>query len=157
MLELRYVGANAEIQNGDRLVTSGIDGTYPAGLAVATVVKVETDAEQSFARVLCRPTAGVDRGRYVLILSNDAQLPPRPDDAQTTKDRRGEKGRRGKGRRGDAPADSLSSGLLATGSGSGAMGRTRPSATRKTPVSVLTQTRPSRSAARLRTSIPDSE
>jgi len=98
MLELRYVGANAEIQNGDRLVTSGIDGTYPAGLAVATVVKVETDAEQSFARVLCRPSAGVDRGRYVLILSNDAQLPPRPDDAQTTKDRRGEKGRRGKGR-----------------------------------------------------------
>ena len=38
MLELRYVGANAEIQNGDRLVTSGIDGTYPAGLAVASVV-----------------------------------------------------------------------------------------------------------------------
>lgn len=98
MLELRYVGANAEIQNGDRLVTSGIDGTYPAGLAVATVVKVETDAEQSFARVLCRPTAGVDRGRYVLILSNDAQLPPRPDEAQTAKERRAEKTRRGKGK-----------------------------------------------------------
>jgi rod shape-determining protein MreC len=102
MLELRYMGANAEIQNGDRLVTSGIDGTYPAGLAVATVVKVETDAEQSFARVLCRPTAGVDRGHYVLILNNDAQLPPRPDDAQT-KERRGEKTRRGKAK--DKSAD----------------------------------------------------
>jgi rod shape-determining protein MreC len=102
MLELRYMGANAEIQNGDRLVTSGIDGTYPAGLVVATVVKVETDADQSFARVLCRPTAGVDRGRYVLILNNDAQLPPRPDDAQA-KDRRGEKTRRGKGK--DKSAD----------------------------------------------------
>ena len=97
MLELRYMGANAEIQNGDRLVTSGIDGTYPAGLTVATVVKVETDAEQSFARVLCRPTAGVDRGRLVLVLSSEANFPPRPDDAKP-KERRLEKGRRGKGK-----------------------------------------------------------
>ena len=36
MLELRFMAANAEIQNGDRLVTSGIDGTYPPGLPVAT-------------------------------------------------------------------------------------------------------------------------
>ena len=95
MLELRYVGANAEIQNGDRLVTSGIDGTYPAGLQVATVVKVETDAEQSFARVLCRPTAGVDRGRNVLVLSSEANIPPRPDESEK-KERRIEKSRRGK-------------------------------------------------------------
>ena len=109
MLELRYVGANAEIQNGDRLVTSGIDGTYPAGLQVATVVKVETDAEQSFARVLCRPTAGVDRGRNVLILASEANIPPRPDETEK-KDRRTEKARRGKGKdknadRGDKAAD----------------------------------------------------
>ena len=106
MLELRYVGANAEIQNGDRLVTSGIDGTYPAGLAVATVVKVETDAEQSFARVLCKPTAGVDRGRYVLVLTTEANMPPRPDEAEK-KERRSEKVRRGKGRDkgGDKAAD----------------------------------------------------
>jgi rod shape-determining protein MreC len=97
MLELRYVGANAEIQNGDRLVTSGIDGTYPAGLAVATVVKVETDAEQSFARVLCKPTAGVDRGRYVLVLTTEVNMPPRPDESEK-KDRRSDKARRGKGR-----------------------------------------------------------
>ena len=31
------MAANAEIQNGDRLVTSGIDGTYPPGIPVATV------------------------------------------------------------------------------------------------------------------------
>lgn len=102
MLELRYMGANADIQNGDRLVTSGIDGTYPAGLAVATVMKVETDAEQSFARVFCRPTAGVERGRHVLILSSNEVRPPRPDDTEK-KERRAEKGRRGKGK--DKSAD----------------------------------------------------
>ncbi len=98
MLELRYIGANAEIQNGDQLVTSGIDGTYPAGLAVATVVAIERDIEHSFARVLCRPAAGVDRGRYVLVLGNEARLPPRPEEAQPGKGARSEKSRRSRPR-----------------------------------------------------------
>jgi rod shape-determining protein MreC len=93
-LELRYMPANAEVHPGDRLVTSGIDGVYPPGLAVASVVNVERDEEHSFARVICRPTAGVDRGRYVLILSSENLRPPRPDEAQTSKERRGDKTRR---------------------------------------------------------------
>src|SRR5438128_6765047 len=96
MLELRYMPANAEVQNGDRLVTSGIDGTYPAGLPVASVVRIERDAEHSFARIVCQPAGGVDRGRFVLVLSNEAKAaPPRPDEAQSPKGRP-EKGRRGK-------------------------------------------------------------
>src|SRR3989440_5355355 len=93
MLELRFMAANAEVQNGDRLVTSGIDGTYPAGLPVASVVRVERDAEHSFARVVCKPAAGIERGRYVLILGNEAARPPRPDETQA-KERRGEKTRK---------------------------------------------------------------
>src|SRR5947209_16141352 len=95
MLELRYMPANAEVQNGDRLVTSGIDGTYPAGLAVASVVRVERDAEHSFARVVCKPAAGIERGRYVLVLTSETARPARPEEAQA-KDRRGEKARRSK-------------------------------------------------------------
>ena len=94
MLELRFTAGNAEIQNGDRLVTSGIDGIYPAGLPVATVVRIERDAEHSFARVICRPAAGVDRGRFVLVLSDDTARPPRPEEAQSSKERRSEKARR---------------------------------------------------------------
>ncbi|MFN2644340.1 MAG: rod shape-determining protein MreC [Burkholderiales bacterium] len=93
-IELRYMPANAEIQPGDRLVTSGIDGVYPAGLAVANVLSVERDTEHSFARVLCRPAAGVDRGRYVLILTNETAKAPRPDESQSSKDRRADKSRR---------------------------------------------------------------
>jgi rod shape-determining protein MreC len=91
-LELRFMAANADIQPNDRLVTSGIDGTYPAGLPVATVVRIERDAENAFARVVCRPAAGVDRGRYVLVLADDAERTPRPEEAQSPKD----KGRRGR-------------------------------------------------------------
>jgi rod shape-determining protein MreC len=87
-LELRFMAANAEIQNGDRLVTSGIDGTYPPGLPVATVVRIERDAELSFARIVCKPAAGVDSGRFVLILGNEAKpVVPRPDETQPGKGR----------------------------------------------------------------------
>jgi len=102
MLELRFMAANAEIQNGDRLVTSGIDGTYPAGLPVATVVRIERDAEHSFARVVCKPAAGVDRGRFVLVLSDETARPLRPEETQAGKERRSEKGRRARAKEKDA-------------------------------------------------------
>jgi rod shape-determining protein MreC len=102
MLELRFTAGNAEIQNGDRLVTSGIDGTYPAGLPVATVVRIERDAENSFARVICRPAGGVDRGRFVLVLSDETARPPRPEEAQSGKERRSEKARRARAKEKDA-------------------------------------------------------
>jgi rod shape-determining protein MreC len=94
MLELRFMAANAEIQTGDRLVTSGIDGIYPAGLPVATVVQIDRDEEHSFARFVCKPAGGVDRGRFVLVVNSEAQRPPRPEDAIPAKERRAEKTRR---------------------------------------------------------------
>lgn len=88
MLELRFMAANAEIQNGDRLVTSGIDGTYPPGLPVASVAKVERDAAYAFARITCQPAAAVDAGRFVLVLSQDAKLPAYPEDAGAATEKR---------------------------------------------------------------------
>ena len=84
-LELRGMAANADIQNNDRLVTSGIDGTYPPGLPVATVIRIERDAENAYARVVCRPAAGVDRGRFVLVLTDETARPARPEEAQAAK------------------------------------------------------------------------
>lgn len=86
-LELRFMAANADIQTNDRLVTSGIDGTYPPGLPVASVLRIERDAENAFARVVCRPAAGVDRGRFVLVLADDSVKPPRPVEMETSKDK----------------------------------------------------------------------
>jgi len=91
-LELRFMAANADIQTNDRLVTSGIDGTYPPGLPVATVMRIERDAENAFARVVCRPAAGVDRGRFVLVLTDETAKPPRPEEPSAGKD----KSRRGR-------------------------------------------------------------
>lgn len=86
-LELRGMAANADIQTNDRLVTSGIDGIYPPGLPVAQVVRIERDAENAYARVVCRPAAGVDRGRFVLVLTDETARPPRPEEAKVSKDK----------------------------------------------------------------------
>jgi len=77
-LDLRFMPANADIQKGDVLVTSGIDGIYPPGLSVASVALVETRSADSFARIVCRPLAGIDRHRQLLILLVEQNLPPRP-------------------------------------------------------------------------------
>lgn len=77
-LELRFMEANADIQQGDVLVTSGIDGLYPPGLAVGEVLDVSDKASGSFNYILCRPLAGLDKNRQVLILLTDTHVVPRP-------------------------------------------------------------------------------
>jgi rod shape-determining protein MreC len=102
MLELRFMAANAEIQNGDKLVTSGIDGTYPPGLPVATVARVERDAAYAFARIVCQPAAGVESGAYVLVLGRESTRLAYPE--ETTPEREKRPGKLRKPRRKDSDA-----------------------------------------------------
>ncbi len=77
-LELRFMPVNADLQNGDVLVTSGIDGTYPPGLPVAVVANVERNVAYAFARIYCSPAAGVSGRGQVLIVASTDRLPPNP-------------------------------------------------------------------------------
>lgn len=94
-LELRFLSGNADVQPGDRLVTSGIDGVYPPGLAVATVLSVERRADTGFAHIVLAPAARADGVRHVLVLEPLAvQLPPRPEPAEAAAPKPGRGGRR---------------------------------------------------------------
>lgn len=77
-LELRYMPVSADVQNGDVLTTSGIDGTYPAGLPVARVSHVERNAALSFARILCVPVAGVQGALQVMVVETEEKPPADP-------------------------------------------------------------------------------
>ncbi len=79
-MELRFTSANADVQVGDVLQTSGLDGVYPPGLPVARVANVERRVETGFARILLKPEAAADGVRHVLVLEPvGVQLPPRPE------------------------------------------------------------------------------
>ncbi len=79
-LELRYMAANADVQSGDLLTTSGVDGIYPEGLPVAKVEKVDRRVDSAFARISCQPLALVSGVGHVMVLkpliSQIAARPP---------------------------------------------------------------------------------
>jgi rod shape-determining protein MreC len=92
-LELRFIPLNADFQSGDRLATSGIDGVYPPGLPVAEVANVERNAAQLFARITCKPLAGVANRTQLLIVVGRPEVPPRPvEEQKSPRPKRGRKG-----------------------------------------------------------------
>lgn len=95
-LALRFVPEGADIQSGDVLVTSGVDGVYPPGIPVAKVEKVERDPSYPFARISCLPTAGVDQHRHFLVLSALPKPPERPEEVSgnAEEDKRAKRGRK---------------------------------------------------------------
>src|SRR5438270_1622075 len=81
-MELRFMAGNADVQIGDTLVTSGVDGIYPPGLSVARVVSVDRKADTGFARIFLTPIAKADGVRHVLVLQPiGLQMPARPEAA----------------------------------------------------------------------------
>ena len=77
-LELRYMPANADVEVGDLLVTSGLDGIYLPGFPVARIVNIERDTAYAFARIFCVPIAGVENFGEVMVLDPRQPLPPAP-------------------------------------------------------------------------------
>jgi len=85
-IDLPYLPANVDVRKGDRLITSGIDGVYPTGLSVAVVTSIERNPDSPFAKITCKPVAGIENYREVLVLGM-----PKPDayqKAEAAKDQR---------------------------------------------------------------------
>lgn len=92
-MELRFVAFNADVKPGDLLSTSGVDGVYPAGLAVARVLTVDRHGESGFARIQLAPASQPDSVRHVLVLEPLAlQLLKRPEPEPTPEGRGARKG-----------------------------------------------------------------
>lgn len=77
-LDLRFMASNADVTQGDVATTSGLDGIYPPGLAVAKVERIERATTDQFARIVLRPLAGVESHRQLLVLLTDPVKPPTP-------------------------------------------------------------------------------
>jgi rod shape-determining protein MreC len=67
-LQLPYLTVESDVKPGDLLVSSGLDGIFPAGYPVATVTKIERNPTETFALVEAKPLAQLDRDREVLLL-----------------------------------------------------------------------------------------
>jgi len=74
-LNLPYLTVESDVKIGDLLVSSGLDGIFPAGYPVARVSKVERNSADTFALVEARPLAQLDRDREVLLLWAEMPAP----------------------------------------------------------------------------------
>lgn len=91
-LELSHLPNNADVEEGDLVVTSGLGGRFPSGYPVGRVSHVEKDSGQPFAGVLVEPLAQLERNREVLLVWNQSQAAgePRQETPPTTAPTAGE-------------------------------------------------------------------
>lgn len=80
-LTLPYIPNGADIQVGDVLLTSGIDGLYPRGLRVASVSSITHHRSTAFEDIQCRINLGVDT--YSLVLVTPPASPTSRDNTST--------------------------------------------------------------------------
>lgn len=74
-LDLPYLPTHVDLKAGDVLVTSGLDGVFPADYPVAVVTSVGRDSGDDFARVRAKPLGHTDRIQEVLLLWPTAPAP----------------------------------------------------------------------------------
>ncbi len=67
-VEIPNLPLNADIKEGDLLVTSGLGGRFPPGYPVAIVETVKRNPGQAFSEVTARPTARLEQSREVLLV-----------------------------------------------------------------------------------------
>jgi rod shape-determining protein MreC len=77
-LQLPHLPNNADIREGDLLVTSGLGGHFPPGYPVARVSSVRREPGKPFATVTATPSAHLERAREVLLVWTLTLTPPEP-------------------------------------------------------------------------------
>jgi len=80
-LNLPNVPLEADVREGDLVVTSGLGDRFPGGYPVARVIQVLREDGETFARVLAEPLAALDRGREVLLISAVEEAAGQPEPA----------------------------------------------------------------------------
>jgi len=66
--EMKNVSSSESVQEGDQIVTTGLDRIYPKGLMVGTVERIEINPNAPWHTIIVRPAAPVDRVEHVLVL-----------------------------------------------------------------------------------------
>lgn len=84
-VEVRYLSTGADIKVGDNLVTSGVGGVYPAGLAIGKVIEIENNSSQGFVRAFVEPAAHPERFLHFLVLLLEPNNPDN-DNAEKSPD-----------------------------------------------------------------------
>lgn len=68
MTFLKYVSRNADVRQGQRVITSGLDGIYPEGLLVGYIERVRKMGDEFFQDIIVKPAQDLNKVEEVAIL-----------------------------------------------------------------------------------------
>ena len=71
MLRMNYLPDGSEINTGDRVITSGLDGVYPKGLLIGTVRSISRTTGEDDRYVVLTPAVDFAHIEDVLIMSTE--------------------------------------------------------------------------------------
>jgi len=74
-LDLPFLPNNADVREGDLLITSGLGGAFPAGYPVAVVTEVTRIPAEPFASVAAEPAAELNQVREVMLVWSNREEP----------------------------------------------------------------------------------
>ena len=69
-LRMDFVEQNAEVNEGDTVLTSGLNGTYPKDLVIGKVTGVSANRQELFRSVIVEPLASLSRLETVLVMTS---------------------------------------------------------------------------------------
>jgi rod shape-determining protein MreC len=72
-LSLPFLPSNADVREGDLLISSGLGGTFPPGYPVGVIRRVSIVTGQTFLEVDAEPAAALNRIREVLLVTPEGQ------------------------------------------------------------------------------------
>ncbi len=75
-LDLPFLPNNADIVQGDLLVTSGLGGAFPAGYPVAIIDSITRIPQEPFAVVTAKPAAALNQIREVMLIWSSVETAP---------------------------------------------------------------------------------
>jgi rod shape-determining protein MreC len=67
-LDLKHIPHNADLQVGDKLISSGLGGRFPRNYPVAVITRIDRDTGETFIGVRAEPLAQLDTSREVLLV-----------------------------------------------------------------------------------------
>jgi rod shape-determining protein MreC len=71
--ELKNIPTSEHVQEGEAVVTTGLDRIYPKGLLIGTVERIEIDPNAPWHKIIIKLAAPVDRLEHVLVLLVEAK------------------------------------------------------------------------------------
>jgi rod shape-determining protein MreC len=80
---MEYISQDADVSEGDLVMTSGLGGGFPKGLVIGQVVEVQHRDYEMFQRAVVRPTVSFNRLEWVLIITNFTPRPGQPAELET--------------------------------------------------------------------------